>query len=192
VTGNDLDGDGDVAKTGGWVPPTQRAGQKRNSFVTPASGIMTASQVRENTKGKLGEIFAAGKKNGAAVLADLEPDKYLDPVELNFRFSQFELQELLEETTEFSTFQTKQHGVVTLPELLTKLNTKNSGTISLGQLVDSVVNPARVEQKKEGRKRFNTWGRKKKKKELDKEFGMGPGADGEGGGLESKRNMFLY
>eukprot|EP00039_Didymoeca_costata_P018769 m.334885 g.334885 ORF g.334885 m.334885 type:complete len:2064 (+) comp17460_c0_seq1:146-6337(+) len=131
-------------------------------------------EIPESTKGKLADIFEKAEivSNGKAIKLVGEV-KGLSRIELLYKLSVFGFSELLQEVTEFSYFDTS-NGVEHVDDILRKLESRGMAQISLDTFFKyvSLTQKSGNKSNQGSRKKMNTWGRRKKNKNLDIEFGV--------------------
>jgi len=156
--------------------------------------VIGLSDLPSGTKNKLKLLLGQCDPvyRDAAFVGGAGPEAALDPVELKYAFVPADFGRLLREHSLYPKLATEER-TWTIDEVVQHLDT-GVGTIALSAFMalfkTQAHSPTKAETKKE-RKRFNTWGRKKKAKNVDSDLGIYADEDASGS-LESRKANFMY
>jgi len=153
--------------------------------------VRTVAQISTGTITKLQNMFDDATVNGSACQVTEAGVKTFSPGEKQIRLSVEGFADLIRSVTDFDAIVTPSDGALDIDTLFEKLNMNGDDHVSFTEFLSMITPQAAKEAKKSGRKRFNTWGRKKKAKSVDAHLGVGIGHD-EGGvnAFASKRAVF--
>jgi hypothetical protein len=164
--------------------------------------VRQPTELSKATTRKLQELFdSASVKGGAAAVKAAQIAAFAGG-ELVVRLAVEDFADLIRSVTDFDAIITSSDGALEIDNLFDKLNMNGDNHVSMKEFLDMIAPNAKAEKKKDGsRKRFNTWGRKKKAKGIDQELGITVGdaantkfthedADHVAGQFASKRAVF--
>lgn len=151
--------------------------------------VRTAATISSGTITKLQSMFDDAAAKGSACEVTEASVKKFTSGEKQMRVSAEGFADLIRSATDYDAIVTPSDGALEIDSLFEKLNMNGDDHVSFAEFLSMITPQAAMAKKKSGRKRFNTWGRKKKAKSIDAHLGVGIG-DGESGGIAAKRAVF--
>ena len=151
--------------------------------------VRTVAQISTGTVTKLQNMFDDAAVKGSACQVTEASVKTFTSGEKQMRLSVEGFADLIRSVTDFDAIVTPSDGALDIDTLFEKLNMNGDDHVSFAEFLGMVTPQAAKEAKKSGRKRFNTWGRKKKAKSVDAHLGIGIGDSAEGA-FAAKRSVF--
>ena len=154
-------------------------GYARPASSTGTQQLTGASSLGRGTKNKLENMFVEMPGTGdTAWKADRHTA--LTPKEGLIRMETHEFLTVMKEVCEFEMFETTLNGKMSIANIFTKLDKLNRGSINLGDFSnfiaskDTAAKSSRIKERKANKSRFGTFGRRKKRAEVDTELGIKP------------------
>jgi hypothetical protein len=182
----------------GVVPTFPKKGSKKASVKRGGSrrgSTMQIGDIPRTTMGKLEKLLEVADPvhSDAVFIGGAGPEAHLDPVESKYSFAPAEFARLLREHALFERFVGPEETVYTIDQIVGKLDGAGAGKITLGAF-SKLLNPPAPSggaAAKKSRKRFHTWGRKKKAKNVDSDLGISTGSsDMTAADVSTKKAMF--
>jgi hypothetical protein len=161
-----------------------------------AGDVRTVSAVPTATVSKLQSMFDEATVKGSAAQVTEKGASQFTVMEQGMRLSVEGFADLIRSVTDFDAIVTPSDGALEIDTLFDKLNMNGDDHVSVKeflQMITPTSKQAEKAKKKSGRKRFNTWGRKKKARSVDAHLGIGVGDDdvaAETEGFAAKRAVF--
>jgi hypothetical protein len=154
-----------------------RAQQTQTNASSSSDLMLTAAQLPSGLRSKFKRLFeGATKKGNACLITNVATDQF-DAAELKISLPTEAFSDYVRELTNYDAIVTPSEGALDIDLIFQKLDFKSIGYVTIKQFVDMVLTTAKSakSEKKGSKKRFNTWGRKKKRSSIDQAFGITTG-----------------